>query len=426
MSTNVSATRRPSPSWLRILAFAAYFILAIAVGLEVLLRLFPNVIPLRLLTTFDDELRLEIAQKLGMPTHLAVRKLVRDDGGPPLFIGLPNVKLDMVDHRPESETGMLDERGFCNPPSLGGPPFDLITIGGSISWCVAISPEKTWTARVGQMLGIKAYNMSVPGVGPFEYLQALKQFGLPLKPRMVIMDFSGGNDLRDVIRFDDYRSGHAGDHDGGAALNVVASREDGGFLARHSYLYALTRAAVERRFGNRGGTGPRHTWKVPGKHSTNFHFRLHWGDQSVACNTDNGDPEEPHYGKAVQLGLIDLKVLREPLEILAKLAKENHFTPILTYTPAIYTVYGDAVEFEDPSLAAPLRALYERQRDYLSSAAAELGIHFIDLTPPLQAAAEKLKGSDILYITGNLHLTASGQRVIAEALAARLPEFMPH
>ena len=96
MSTSVLAKKRPVAAWLRILAFTAYFILAVAIGLEVLLRVFPSAIPLKLLATFDDELRLEIAQRLGMPTRLAVRKLERDDGGPPLYIGLPNAKLDMA------------------------------------------------------------------------------------------------------------------------------------------------------------------------------------------------------------------------------------------------------------------------------------------------------------------------------------------
>ena len=46
--------------------------------------------------------------------------------------------------------------------------------------------------------------MGVGGIGPYEYVQVLKQFGLQRRPRIVIMNIYEGNDLRDTLRYWDH------------------------------------------------------------------------------------------------------------------------------------------------------------------------------------------------------------------------------
>ena len=46
-----------------------------------------------------------------------------------------------------------------------------------------------------------AYNLSVAGIGPYEYVELLRRYGLPLGPRVVVMNIYEGNDLRDVLKF---------------------------------------------------------------------------------------------------------------------------------------------------------------------------------------------------------------------------------
>ena len=59
----------------------------------------------------------------------------------------------------------------------------------------------------------------------------------------------------------------------------------------------------------------------------------------------------------------------------------------------------------------------DRQRAYLRQKAEELGFVFVDLTPALQAAADRLQDEELLYYPANVHYTPSGHRVVADALA---------
>src|SRR6185295_1563006 len=86
------------------------------------------------------------------------------------------------------ESAVMDERGFCNEEPIGNPPYDVITLGGSIAWCHAVAVGETWTSRLARLTGLTTYNLSVQGIGPYEYIQILKQIGLPLRPRIVILN----------------------------------------------------------------------------------------------------------------------------------------------------------------------------------------------------------------------------------------------
>ena len=62
------------------------------------------------------------------------------------------------------------------------------------------------------------------------------------------------------------------------------------------------------------------------------------------------------------------------------------------------------------------------QRKYFSRRAAELGLRFVDLTRPLQKAADAARDRELLYFPTNLHLTAAGHRAIGQALADVIDE----
>jgi hypothetical protein len=420
-STGTCARR----GWTRHLLFALYLVVATAIGLEILLRLFPSAIPIRMLRLFDDELRVEIAQRLGLPTRVAVREVPRDDGGPPLYLSLPHVKFPLFGSEEGGANVAMDDRGFCNPPGTGTPPIDVITVGGSISWCVLIPAEETWTARLAPMLQLRTYNMTIPGTGPYEYLQVLKQMAVPLHPRVVIFDFSEGNDLRDVVAYERYRADHTVEDTDGEGQALLHSSSQSGLLARHSYLVALIRAQLIRLHGEHNGTRLAKVPGVPDKGKINFRFRVRWGDREVAFNPESRDQDEAYHALAWRQGAIKLESLRAPLEQLVALGRQYGFRPILTYTPADYTVYRQFIEWEDPSLAEPMRVFDEAQRKYLLDTAAELGLDAIDLTEPLQQAAATLQDRELLFFARALHLSSAGQRVIAEYLAGRLPALMP-
>lgn len=199
--------RTTAGSLLRFLGFLIYLLIATAIGLEAALRLFPSAIPLTLLIAFDDDLRLEIAERRGLQTSKALRRLPRDDGGPPLHIYLPHSQVSHAafDGHGAVQATTLDSQGFCNPEPTPRSPLDVLTVGGSIAWCHRFKPQDTWTAQLSRLTGASAQNLSVPGIGPYEYLQVLKHFGVKLSPRIVLFNISEENDMRDVLDYQNYR-----------------------------------------------------------------------------------------------------------------------------------------------------------------------------------------------------------------------------
>ena len=87
----------------------------------------------------------------------------------------------------------LDARGLSVWVMQSNNDF---TVGGSISCCVGISADQTWTAQLGAASHLRAYNLSVPGVGPYEYLQVLGQIGVAFKPMLNRRTQSGRSALR--------------------------------------------------------------------------------------------------------------------------------------------------------------------------------------------------------------------------------------
>jgi hypothetical protein len=411
---------------LKQLTYGIFLLAIVAVGLEVALRIYPAAIPLELLRGFDDDLRIDIAQRRGLPTQLAVREVQRDDGGPPLYIYLPHEHfVHDLKIRGESESAVMDERGFCNPPPIGNPPYDVVTLGGSIAWCHAVDAKETWTALLARLTGLSTYNISVQGIGPYEYVQLLKRFGLSLHPRMVIMNIGEENDTRDVLNFQLYRQGHAADTSGNPSQTVVRTGNAGGFLARYSYLYGLIRAlaAVDRVHRDDRALEPAFPG-VPDQKSINYRYSARWGDQVVELNADNSSRGQPRYAMALVRGLINLDGYRPALEEFARLARENHFIPVVLYTPTMGTTYRKFIVYDDPSLTTVMKESAEKQRQYIAALSSELKLYLVDLTPSFQAAAETLKGNDLLYFPYDSHLSSTGHRTTAETLAQRLPAIL--
>lgn len=408
------------------LAFVVYVLAAVLVGVEVILRLVPSAIPVVLLPYFDADLRTAIAGRLGMETRASIRPVARDDGGPPLYIDAPHTR---VPHYGRVATGPafveMDERGFCNPPPLAPPPLDIVVLGGSISWCVDVEPGQTWASLLGKEIGASVYNLSVKGTGPYEYLQLLKQFGLQLRPRVVLFDVSEENDMRDVLYYQSYRAGIRGNEDNGEGQTVLGSAEDGGFLARNSYAYDLVLATLRWYRARQTERANKQLFpELPPQKSMDYRFVARWGDAEVAFNPDNRSRGEPLHAMALLRGLINLDGYRPALAELARLGKENGFHAVVVYTPTAGTAYARAIHYSDPKLAEVMAQSSGRQRREIGQMAKELGLGFVDLTTPLQDAAERLRTTDLLYFVDNMHLAAAGHRVSAEALAAPVGELL--
>lgn len=397
---------------------------AITLGMiEIALRVLPGAIPLGLLKKYEPGIRLEIAQRRGLPNLSQVYALPRDDGGPELQLFKPFTSMELR-HRDDGtvETMDLDANGFCNPLPDGGydaPKIDIVTIGDSFTVCTAVAPEVTWTSLLSGMLGRSTYNLGRGGIGPYEYIQILKHFGLPKNPDVVVMNIYEGNDLRDAVRYwahaDPSRTGDV------VAIDRRIHAPVGNILGRHSYAYNLIAVALAKGW-REGARALDPVFGREGPREISFRYRVRLADGDVSFNETNYDTDEIDFSHAVLEGRVVLGVFDAALRSFVELADEHGFRPVVAYSPSAHTAYVEDVVFEDPTVAAPLAGYSRALRAYLARSAEELGFLFVDATPALQAAAAGSRQEDLLYFPTNLHFTPAGHRVMAEEIARALAE----
>ena len=90
-----------------------------------------------------------------------------------------------------------DQNGFRNVGALR--KADLVVLGDSQTYGYGIPLDGLWPQLVGELVGMRAYNMGVPGYGPVQSLLLLEN-ALDLGPAVVVEAFYSGNDLYDSFR----------------------------------------------------------------------------------------------------------------------------------------------------------------------------------------------------------------------------------
>jgi lysophospholipase L1-like esterase len=377
-----------------------------AVTLEVALRVAPVLVPTHALRRFEPGLRGRIA-KGRFSTNDETVILERDDGGPEMRIYKPFTTIPYrIDDPGSAKFVSTDEIGFCNPPGSydATATTELISIGDSFTWCHAIDSEKAWARRVGALTGLTAYNLGKGGQGPYEYLQILKRFGLKRSPRAVILNVFGGNDLRDALEFQRFRA-----HPESVEPDPATAGWRATWPARSSYSFNLVCAGVEY-LGERGALARE-------KEAIDFRYRVGTDERSVLFNRDQMDRDEVLCSRRLRAGEVDLSVFDEALRTFVLLGREHGFAPIVAYTPTAHAAHRGRIIFNDPSLADDLDWSSQEQRRYFAAKSAELGYHYVDLTPHLKAAMTDFEPEHLLYYPTTLHYSPSGHEVVARALA---------
>ncbi len=385
--------------------FAVSLLLALIVG-EIVLRMSPTLMNPAVIDRFHPTLRQEISQRIGLTTksdRVVVESAERADGGPALYLYKPGQDYAFPLDDADIEIGgddkfVTDSRGFCNPAGTDSRPHaDIVSIGGSITFCTAVPAEETFGAALERLTGTAVYSLDLPGIGPYEYIEILRRSGLALTPRVVVMNIGEGNDLRDVERYFAFRAGDAPE---------FRKKERLGGPFAISYALAFLKGAIEKivkDFVTEAGPDFRYTVVSEGV--------------ETPMNVTNNDPDELDYARRVESGDLSPALYEDALVSFVELARAENFVPVVAYIPAAYTAYADSVTFSDPSIAPDLRAYSDKQRQWLADNTTRLGYIFIDTTGAMQAAS---KDGPLTYFPANVHLTAAGHRAAAEAVAAGL------
>lgn len=94
---------------------------------------------------------------------------------------------------------MYDRNGFRNDPNL--EQADIALLGDSFIEAYTVSQELTVASLLGKLQGRAVANLGQLWYGPQQELAALKRYAVPLKPKLVVWAFFGGNDLSDYRRY---------------------------------------------------------------------------------------------------------------------------------------------------------------------------------------------------------------------------------
>jgi hypothetical protein len=390
-----------------VLASAALSLILTLGVAEIFLRLAPETIATPLLAHFPSPLKHVVAERLGLPTlnrQVVITTEERSDRGPPLFHAASGSvfrrALDAADVAAGAvEDRTLDSRGFCNPPETEGrPTAEIVSVGDSFTFCSGVRPEETATADLERETGRATYNLGVPNTGLAEYVELLKRYGVPMKPRIVLFNVYEGNDLRDAeftARFKATGQGPAvgvGRFERAVSISYAASLLWAGW----------DWAAEARRAGRRRGP------------DIDFHYTGMSQGRRVAMNVVNADLDEVLSARRLKAGELSPELWAGPLAELKALSVHENFTPIVTYLPSMHSAYSGSVAFRDPAVGDVVQAQSAAQRSWLAAETARLGLAFVDVTPALQTAAET---GPLTHLPANVHLTPYGHEIVAREQA---------
>jgi|GEM_PF-4786560 len=243
----------------RLLAMKALIVgLTLVVGFslaEVVLRTFPSLIGLGILTRMEPSMRSEIAGRLGLPTLEAAIRItpdMRTDGGPTIVLPGANSLTHMYADKADLDQGAIemvqvDENGLCNAPGKAATKSDILVAGDSFTFCTAVTANDTATHKLEELSGRSAYNLGIRGTGPHEYLEMLKRYAPQFSPRIAVMNIYEGNDLRDVLIYDRFKKS------GGRSEKDRETPEPAWSYAAQVFKAGVGLAGKIRRTGDRRG-----------------------------------------------------------------------------------------------------------------------------------------------------------------------------
>jgi lysophospholipase L1-like esterase len=328
-----------------------------------------------------------------------------------------------------------DSEGFRNVATRD--PIEVAALGDSFTDALTMRREDAWPAQLERRLNRPVQNYGTAGFGPLQQLLVLKDFALRHRPRVVVLAYFAGNDIRDAETFEDFVRAEATSSEPkpGWPIKKIVMRADTWFLT--SALQAATQglsrparepavaAASETRTQDgensfsrgmfttvAGGRPMRFALMPPYLNLLNFDERDLSARRGWALiESTLGEMQERSraagaefvvvfipFKSQVYLPLLDRSFRRDALE------KALHF----------YTRDSPAVPDVDKMLRNRLA-----QNAMMARFCEREGIPLLDLTDALQA---RIEAGETMYFPDDSHLDEKGEALVARSLHAFLTE----
>jgi len=286
---------------------------------------------------------------------------------------------DITDYRWDVN---YDQHGFRNDMDLKNA--DIVAIGDSFVESTATPTAQLTTSLLAHLQGKVVANLGQYGYGPLEELAVLRRYGLPLQPRTVLWMFFEGNDLKDVIHYDQVTAGRA------KPLSRWSALWDRSFTRT-----ALARLRIEFRLA----------------------FKPSGAKLSAVVEAPNGETRTVYFlYPPPSLNRQDLGALDETVSALAtahQLCAAHGARLIFVFIPTKFRAYRPLCRFPQKSECRQwgLSDLPERLQQAVESISPEIG--FLDLTPDLAAG---VKRGELPYYVDDDHWSPKGHKIAAEAI----------
>ncbi|MFN8459423.1 MAG: GDSL-type esterase/lipase family protein [Anaerolineae bacterium] len=338
--------------------------------IEVAAHLIPNLIPPEIKTVFQNSQSEELKGLIPDPT-LGYKYRPNLVGFPVPFEG---------DNGPGSYAVSTVSLGYegvgFRDDGLQSEPFAVV-VGDSYANCASVSMEACWVELLEQQTEQDFANLGVVGYSPQQELAMLKQYGLPLRPKLVLWVFFA-NDLNDAWRFDQFGSGDT--HSGQFWQNPVRA-----WLARNSALYTLGAFFWYNRhlFANMSQVD---------SHTAQPDSNLVWW----LTNTDREIPEV-----AEGLALTEAAILAAQQQVQAASSQTKFVVVMIPYREQVYAPLA-------------LQPQLDRLNRTLADFCQEYGLTCIDLTLSLRERVKQEAQS--IFFQRDIHLNERGNQLVAELM----------
>jgi hypothetical protein len=321
----------------------------------------------------------EMTVRLVAPQHPSWLDIFAKTDSPPFGL-MPNAER-IISTGETNWTVYTDAQGFrcaAHPLAPADAPLVLV-LGDSYAFGMGVNYEQTFPGLLEKSMGGKYrfLNTGVPSYGPTQYRQVLeRQLARGAKPAAVLVVTYTGNDFHDCIWDKNLpvRDGILG--------NDASVR---GFIKRHLHLYRLVSRAYHTSHEKEMAQWPHHAelyrpgeWETGKLKGANELYQLEFARISALCRSRN-------------------------IPLLA----------CIIPTPTAVEA-SEATTRPEPAASAPQYELPGHQAERAMTAA---GIHCVDLTAPLGRV-----GMTKTYFAWDQHLSATGNRVAADAILANWAE----
>jgi lysophospholipase L1-like esterase len=325
-----------------------------------------------------------------------------------------------------------DREGFRN--AVTRPAIEIAALGDSFTDALTMAEEDAWPAQLERRLGVAVQNYGTAGFGPQQERLVLEDFALAHHPRVVVLAFFAGNDIRDAERFEEFEQG---DHSVtqqalGWPIRDVVIRADSW------YLTSALQAATARTAGAASALG----LGVPTVSAAASPAEVPPFDRGVFTLQVNGRTLRwalmPPYLNLLNFSDRDLAARRgwalalENIRGMQRASRNAGAEFVLMFIPFKSQVYlpllersfapddlARALQFympESATLPDVARLSHNRlaQNDLMRRFCQEAGIPFLDLTADLQ---ERVERGETMYFPDDSHLNEAGEAVAATVLA---------